>query len=75
MHRAPHKGDATAHNLPWAEIGDICDFLSQHARLRHNVITGRVEEEIKLKEKKGKEKNELKERKELKEKKGKRKMN
>ena len=71
MHRAPHKGDATAHNLPWAEIGDICDFLSQHARLRHNVITGRVEEEIKLKEKKGKEKNELKERKELKEKKGK----
>ena len=79
MHRAPHKGDATAHNLPWAEIGDIRDFLSQHARLRHNVITGRVEEKKELKEKKLKEKNfeeegkegEEEEKEELKEKKGK----
>ena len=60
MHRATHKGDATAHTLPWAEIGDIRDFISRHAHLRHNVITGRVE--IELKEKKRKEKNELKDK-------------
>ena len=70
--RTPRKDDAPARALPWAEVGAIRDFLSQHARLRHNVITGRVEEEKKeLKEKKLKEKNELKDKNELKEKKGK----
>ena len=69
--RTPRKDDAPARALPWAEVGAIRDFISRHAHLRHNVITGRVEvgKEKKLKEKKGKEKNELKERQELKEKK------
>ena len=82
--RTPRKDDAPARALPWAEVGAIRDFISRHAHLRHNVITGRVEEEIKIKEKKLKEKNELKdktfkeegkeeeeEKEELKEKKGK----
>ena len=66
--RTPRKDDAPARALPWAEVGAIRDFISRHAHLRHNVITGRVEIELKekklkeLKEKKGKEKNELKDK-------------
>ena len=60
--RTPRKDDAPARALPWAEVGAIRDFISRHAHLRHNVITGRVEVEVELKEKKGKEKNELKDK-------------
>ena len=40
LHLSSHRGDG---NNTWATVDEIRQFLDEHIKLRHNVITGRVE--------------------------------